>query len=165
MANKCQNLKKLECNLQDTQNSDLKQILSSIKAFPALKRFNLKMFAFDVNFCHHLLCKDMFSFEAFKGLSNITHLTLYCDFLLFKEKSLKDIDIILPNLQYLVIDNRLNLNREEVTQMADILSRLSKLKIFKFQIFPIFNHMNNNEMGIIFREKCKKLQTFEINPK
>ena len=138
------------CNLEDIRNSDILQILFSIKAFPALKRLCLKMFRRNY----------IFSFEAFKGLSNITHLTVFCNYLLFKEKTLKDIDIILPNLQYLVFVNHFILNREEVTQMADILSRLSKLKSLKFQILK---QLDYNEIEVMFREKCKNLQTFKIN--
>ena len=98
LANKCQKLKSIECVLDMTENSDISQLLSAIKAFPALNRLYLR------------LCGDLdrnefnnFSFEAFKGLSNITHLTLYCDSVILNEKKLKDIDIYLPNIQYLEI--------------------------------------------------------------
>ena len=155
MANKCQKLKSFECSLCMTENSDLIQMLSSIKAFPALKRLNLNL----KEYFRKKVVKDSFSFEAFKGLSNITHLTLNFNFVKFKEMTFKDIDINLPNLQYLLIYIEFDSNREEVTEMADILSRLSKLKTLKLRIS---SYLNNNEIEVIFREKCKKLQTFKI---
>ena len=156
IAIRCQKLKKIECNLLLT-DPDVRQILSSIKAFRALKRLNLRLFESesDLN-----VFNDIFSIEAFKGLSNITHLTLYSDLGSFKETTLKDIDINLPNLQYLVIETPFKLTPEEVTQMADILSRLSKLKTLKLLID---SDLNNDEIEVQFLEKCKKLQNFDIN--
>ena len=85
-------------------------------------------------------------------------MTLYSGYFLFE--GMKDIVIYLPNLQYLVLENRFAPNRDEMTQMADILSRLSKLKTLKLEIY---SKLNDNEIEVIFRQKCKKLQTFEIN--
>ena len=45
MANKCQKLKRIECSLKMTsENSDIRQILTTIKAFPALKRLDLNLY-------------------------------------------------------------------------------------------------------------------------
>ena len=166
MAEKCQKLKSFDFELYISilsQNSDAIQILSSIKAFTALKRLCLRLkgnfsgIIFDDTF------NDIFSFEAFKGLSDITHLTLDFDSVIFKESTLKDIDINLPNIQYLVLENRFTLNGEEMTQMADILSRLSRLQAFKLRVM---SKLNNNEIRVIFDKSCKKLRklrTFKIN--
>ena len=132
-------LKSFTIRLKIMKNSDLKQLLSPFEAFPALKRLNLRLSG-------HLY---KFSFEAFKGLSKITHLTLRG---YFDVKSFKDIDINLPNLQCLVIESSFNLNREEVTQMADILSRLSKLFTLKLYIS---SDLKKKEIVSEFRKKCK----------
>ena len=154
MANKCQKLKCFECTLEMTENSDIIQLLTSIKAFPALKRLLLRLTA---DFDNKNALNYKFSFEVFEGLSNLTHLTLgfgYCISFLFE-----DINNYLPNLQYLVIKNRFNLNREVMTQLADNLSRLSKLKTLKL---IISSKLNINEIKVIFHKKCQKLKAFKI---
>ena len=153
MANKFQKLRSIEYCLFLEENSDIRQLISSVEAFPALKRL---CFIFYEN-------QDMCSFEAFKGLSNITHLTLYCDFMTFKETTLKDIYIYLPNLQYLVIDNSFELNGEEVTQMANILSRLSKLKSLKLRFnLILISEPNKKAIEVRILQKCQKLRTLKI---
>ena len=97
MANKCQKLKSIATCLKMSKNSDLRQLLSPFEAFPSLKRLSLRLYG----------NLDIFSFEAFKGLSDITHLTLLFGWgSELKESILKDIDINLPNLQYLAIQNK-----------------------------------------------------------
>ena len=130
MANKCQKLKSIECEFDiSSNNSDIRQIFSSFVAFPALKRLHLSL---SFNDLPDFDLDEFESFEAFKGLSNITHLTLrlicYWDLFLKIWHILKDIDIYLPKLQYLEIADSFKLTAEEVTQMADILSRLSRLQ-------------------------------------
>ena len=72
MAIKCKKLKNFNCSLFMTDSTDIRLILTSIKAFPALKRLSLRLNAdFAINEVN-----DIFTFEAFKGLSNISHLTL-----------------------------------------------------------------------------------------
>ena len=128
MGYKCKNLKDIECKFDICSvNSNLGLLLSSFMSFPALKRLYLSFFInkdedFDIN--------QIFSFEAFKGLSNITHLTLHSSERL-KANILTDIDINLPKLQYLNIITTFDVNPIEVTQMADILSRLSRLQTLK----------------------------------
>ena len=156
MANKCQKLKSFECNLVITENLDIKQLLSSLEAFPALKRLNLCVSG---DFFNENISKNIFSFEAFKGLSNITHLTLYINYYLFNETIFKDIDINLPNIQYLEFKASLNPSPEEVTQMADILSRLSRLQTLKL----VFRKgINYNEIEVKIREKCRKIRLIDI---
>ena len=105
----------------------------------------------------------MFSFEAFKGLSNITHLTLSLDSngreFAIKAITLTDIDIHLPNLQYFELVDKIDATPEEVTQMADILSRLSRLQTLKLA----FNSdVNYNEIEVKIRENCRKIRTIDI---
>ena len=160
MANKCQKLKSFDFKLIMSKKSDVRQILYSIKAFPALKRLDLRLYADFYGFIFDHTFKDIFSFEAFKGLSNITHLTLDFDSVILKQSILKDIDINLPNLQYLVIGNIFTLNLKEITEMADILSRLSRLQTLKLRVMSRYG---NNKIRVIFHENCKKLRTFKVN--
>ena len=81
-----------------------------------------------INICE--IC-DNFSFKLFEGLENITHLTLLfpdgrLDRMVDKRR-LQNIDIYLPNLQYFVINNSIELSEWG----ADIPSRLFKLETFK----------------------------------
>ena len=158
MAKKCQKLKSIECGFDlSSDNSNLGLLLSSFEAFPALKRLDLSIHYngfeyFDIN--------QMFSFEAFKSLSNITHLSLnfraFSHIIKLGANILRDIDIILPKLQYLNIINTFDVTPEEVTQMADILIRLSRLQTLKL-------HFNKRkiyfkEIEVKIREKCKKFR-------
>ena len=146
-------------------DSDLRQLLPKLKAFPALKR--LKLWT-DIHEWEDLFIENdypidsnhLFSFEAFEGLSNITHLSLCLDLRQISNESiLKEIDINLPKLQYLEIKNKFNTTPEGVTQMADILSRLSRLETLKLMF----------ESGVDFKpievqitEKCRKIKEIEI---
>ena len=153
MANKCQKLKRFECSFEITDNTrreDIRQLLSSIKAFPALKRLYLRLY------CGYYI----FPFEAFKGLSNITHLTLYFQDDIPKVSFFNDIAINLPNLQYLAIDDCIYISNQGVTQTAEILSRLSKLKFLRLYVY---SNLGERKIKEIYRENCKNLQTFKIN--
>ena len=150
MANKCQKLKSIECSFNI--NSDLKQLLSPFEAYPALKRLNLKL-------CGNF---EIFSFEAFKGLSNITHLTL--NFHSYSIEStraniLTDIDIHLPELQYFEMKNKIDATQEEFTQMADILSRLSRLQTLELMLKKTVNY---EEFEVKIREKCREIRTINL---
>ena len=94
MANKCQKLKSFTFNLDMTENSEMRQLLTSIKAFPALKRLYLRLYSDSDN----NLFSDIFTFETFKGLSNLTHLTFWFNYSSYFLIDFKDIDIYLPNL-------------------------------------------------------------------
>ena len=166
MANNCQNLKSIECGFViNDGNPDIRQLLSYLKVFPALKRLSLGLYFFfnddeeeedadlDVN--------HFFSLELFKGFSNITHFSLCSESPEFlKESTLKDIDINLPKLQYLQIKDRFDTTPEGVTQMADILSRLSRLQTIELsfksgvEVKPIKQQIT---------EKCKKIRKIELN--
>ena len=163
MSNNCQNLKSIGFGFKiNHQNSDIRQLLSQLKAFPPLKRLNLLLIFFndekDIN------VNQIFSFELFKGFENMTHLRLYFDLEIrrktLKESVLKDIDINLPNLQYLKISDYFDTTPEGVTQMADILSRLSRLETIELKF----------KSGVDFKpieeqitKKCKEIRKIEIN--
>ena len=132
----------------------LKLFLTALKAFPALKRLDL----------WSEWCDLTLSFEAFEGLSNITHLTLHLNLGKYSyervnEEILKQININLPNLQYLEIKNAFDTTPEGVTEIADILSRLSRLETLKLKF----------KSGVDFKpieeqitEKCRKIKEIEI---
>ena len=124
MEKNCRKLKSFEFGFEmKFDNSELRQFLSVFVAFRELRRLNLYiLYTFDIN--------QLFPFEALKGNSNITHLTLDIDDYL-NWNILKEIDINLLNLQYLEIGSIFDATPKEVTQMADILSRLSRLQTLK----------------------------------
>ena len=160
MANNCQNLKSIECNFNIEQNSDIRQLLSQMITFPALKRLKLR-FDLIYNEGEDNIEFSVFSFELFKGFSNITHLSLYINRrLTLKESILKDIDINLPNLQYLEIDYPFDTTPEGVTQMADILSRLSRLQTIRFIFFFGINFKPFEEQ---ITKNCRKIRKIKIN--
>ena len=104
---------------------------------------------------------QLFSFELFKGFSNITHLSLWFNFRqTLKESILKEIDINLPKLQYLEIKDRFDTTPEGVTQMADILSRLSRLETLKLRFKSAVNYKPIEEQ---ITKKCRKIKEIEIH--
>ena len=151
MAKHCRNLKSLNCSFN--QNSDLIQFLTQLKAFSALKRLWLD---FVVNEGENIInFNEFFSFELFKGFENITHLSLGFNSHYLKESIIKEIDINLPKLQFLEILYPFDTTPEGVTQMADILSRLSRLETLKLFF----------KSGVDFKpieeqitEKCRKIK-------
>ena len=163
MANNCKNLKSIECGFDiNDKNSDVKELLSQLKTFP-LKRLNLRFGLVDneENFVD-IDVNQLFSLELLKGFSNITHLSLRFGFYsgpTLKESILKEIDINLPKLQYLEIYNTFEITAEEVKQMAEILSRLSRLETLKLRF----------KTGVDFKpieekitEKCRKIRNIEF---
>ena len=155
MANKCQKLKSIKCSFQT--NLEITQLLSPFKAFPALKRLNLTFYCyknvFDIN--------EYFSFEAFRGLSNITHLTIYlCGKVsAIKANILNQILLILPKLRYFKLFSEITATPEQVTQMANILSRLLRLQTLKLFFSECIDY---NEIKVKIREKCRKIRAIEI---
>ena len=155
MVKNCRNLKSVFCCFKIDENSDLIQLLSHLKAFLALKRLNLWL---DLD--NNIDVNQLFSLDLFKGFSNITHLTLgFGGKHIFKYWIFSDIDINLPKLQYLEIINIFDISSEEVTQMADILSRLSRLETLKLKF----------KSGVDFKpieeqmtEKCRKIKEIKL---
>ena len=160
MANNCQNLKSIDCRFIARQISDIRQFLSQLKAFP-LKRLNLWLIFFNNKDSKDIDVNQLFSFELFKGFENITHLSFQKNAVghTMKESVLKEIDINLPKLQYLKVRNIFDTTPEGVTQMADILSRLSRLQTIELKF----------KTGIDFKpieeqitKKCKKIRKIQI---
>ena len=161
MANNCQNLKSIECYFViNNDNSDIRQLLSLLKVFP-LKRLIFSLPFVDNEGEDNIDVNQLFSFELFKGFENITHLSLHFGFTqTLKESILKDIDINLPNLQYLEIENRFDTTPEGVTQMADILSRLSRLQTIELQFKSGVNFKPIEEQ---ITEKCRKIDKIYLS--
>ena len=135
MAVNCRNLKSIDCRFDFYQISDIRQLLFQLKLFSELKRLNLWL-----NFDHNedednIDVNQLFSFELFKGFSNISHLTISFDLKTnLKDSILKEIDINLPKLQYLEIKDKFETTPEGVKQMADIFSRLSRLETLEIEV-------------------------------
>ena len=156
MSNNCQNLKSFIFSFNiNEQNSEIIQLFPQLKAFSALKRLDLWL---DLD--NNIDVNQLFSFELFKGFENITHLSLcFCGKHLLKESILKDIDINLPKLQYLEINNNFDISPEEVTQMAGILSRLSRLETLILYFEPGVNFKPIEEQ---ITEKCRKIEEIKM---
>ena len=161
MANICRNLRSIDCRyILDVQNSDIRQLLFQLKAFP-LKRLNLDLIFISDKSSDSIDVNQLFSFELFEGFENITHLRLHFHWRpILKESILKDIDIYLPKLQYLEIKYRFDATPEVVTQMVDILSRLSRLQT----IHLVF------KSGVDFKpieeqitKKCRKIKEIKLS--
>ena len=160
MANKCRNLKSIGCHFKiDGKNSDMKQLLSHLKAFP-LKRLNLYLYFIYNEVEDNIDVNQLFSFELFKGFSNITHLSYQFEGIKTpKDWTLKEIDISLPKLQYFQIEYPIDTTPEGVTQMADNLSRLSRLETLKL-LFE--SGVDYKPIGKKITEKCRKIRKIEI---
>ena len=157
LANKCPKLKRLEFDfyIEYTNILELKQQLNPLKAFHSLKRLdiNLPILSVKSNIYE-------FSFKAFEGLSNITHLGLKFNGNHVNESVLKDIDNYLPKLQYLEIKSRFTTHLRGMTQMVEILSRLSRLQTIKLR----FKHeVDYQPMKAMIIEKCLKIKTIKLS--
>ena len=159
MAN--QNLKSIDFDLYIKRNhSDIRQFFSQFKTFPALKRLNLSFRFYYNEGEDNIDVNQILYFKVFKGFSNITHLSLVINGTqLSKELKFKDIDINLPKLQYLEISNKLNSTPEGVQQMAEILSRLSRLETLKLW-FKTGVDLKPIEEQIT--EMCRKIRKIQI---
>ena len=161
MANICKNLKSIDCRIFIGRNSDITQLLSHLKAFPALKRLSLcvslifqKVDEQDIDY------NQLFTFESFEGFSNITHLYIRFDIKPQNVSIFKGIDINLPKLQYLQIIPIIRITPEGVTQTADILSRLSRLETLKVWFITKVDLKPIEEQ---IRKKCRKIRKLQIN--
>ena len=161
MANNCKNLKSFYCDFViNDKNSNKRQFFSQLKAFPALKRLNLWLNIVNNEGEDNIDVNQLFSFELFEGLSNISCLYLgFEDRTTLKYSFLTNIDINLSNLQILEISDIFDTTPEGVTQMADILSRLPRLQKIKLKF----------KSGVDFKpieeqitEKCRKIRKINI---
>ena len=163
MANNCRKLKSIVFGFKsDVQNSNIKQLLSHLKAFSALKRLKLFLFLVNNNGQDNIDVNRLFSFKSFQGFSNMTHLRL-CFILRqkFEIWALKGIDINLPKLQYLEIKNTFDITPEGVTEMADILSRLSRLETLKLKL-SFKTDVNYDPIEEQITKQCRKIRKIEI---
>ena len=129
MANYCQNLKSIGCGfvIYD-KNSDIRQFLTQLNAFPALKRLNLCLY---LEKGHNIDVNELFSFELSKSLRKITHLTLDFDRgralrLSRRSSRLNKKHINSQEPPYLEIKDIVDETLDGVTQMSDILRRKSQ---------------------------------------
>ena len=158
MANSCRNLKSIEFGyVISDQNSNITQLLVQLKAFP-LKRLNLEL-----TFKDNIDVNQLFSFELFKDFSNITHLSICFDWRqTLKESILREIDINLPNLQYLEIKFPFDTTPEGVQQMAETLSRLSRLQTIKLKFKSGVDFKPIKEQITNHCRKIKQIKLFSI---
>ena len=162
MAKSCPNIKSIVCCFSNDGLNSFKQLLSHLKAFPALRRLNVITDLLIPGTDDNTDVNQWFSFELFKEFVNITHLRLGFNIIsIFNKPILKEIDIYLPNLQYLAIDNQFDTTPEGVTQMTDILSRLSSLETLKLVFKSRVDSQLFKEQII---EKCRKIREIEIQP-
>ena len=160
MANNCRNLKRIDCCFTIDQNSDIKELLSQLKAFPALKRLNLWFRFYNYEVDVNIDVNQLFSFELFKGFENITHLSLgFGSTQTLKESILREIDINLPKLQYLQITNTFETTPEGVIQMADILNRLSRLQTINL---GLRDKVDLKPIKKQFTQKWRKIKKIQI---
>ena len=154
LSNKFPKLKSIQIGFVSVK--DLRQHLCPLKAFPELKRLDLVLaFLKPQNKCE-------FSFQAFRELSNITHLTLEFKVNQLNEKILTNIDIYLPKLQYLSIKCRIFTDEKGMTQMAVFLSRLSSLRTI---VLRLNLGSDTQLMTTKIVEKCKKIRNIDISDK
>ena len=155
IAIKCPKIKRIVLNSTIVLKniSEAKQLFQVLKAFPSLKRLYIIL----MDRTGLQTTNDWFSFELFNGFpQQFTHLSLgFCEKPL-NESVLKDIDIYLPKLQYLHICGPLMTDTKGLTQMADILSRLSSLQTIKLEFEEGVDYQPIKAMII---EKCPKIKT------
>ena len=132
--------------------SVLRQQLSSLKAFPELTRLELGLLFLEDDY-------DQFSFKLCEELSNVTHLTLAFFGKDLDHKTLTDIEIYLPKLQYLFIGYLIVEDKEGVKQTAESLSRLSSLRTIGLCLR--YQHISESLKAKIIK-KCRKLQKISI---
>ena len=136
--------------------SDIEQLMSSLKAFPHLKRLDFRL-----KFMTFLKFDAIFSLKSFP--EQLTHLGLFFRIpYKLKVSHLKDLEIHLPKLQYLFIKNQIIADEEGVTQMAEILSRLPRLESINLEFDSEVNCQPIREKII---EKCLKIRSIVINDK
>ena len=135
--------------------SEAEQLFCKLKAFPSLKRLDM-----DLVERTHFENNQWFSFELFKELPKITHLDLNCySCEELNESVLKDIGIYLPNLQYFGFHTPLKIDTKGMTQMADILSRLSSLQTINLRFKRKIDYRSMKAMII---EKCPKIKAIQL---
>ena len=158
IANKCPKLKRIVFHSQFILKdiSEVKQLFQLLEAFPSLKRL-------DINFKDRTCFQttnQWFSFELFKGFpQQLTHLDLrFCGHQT-NASIHKDIDIYLPKLQYLSFHSPVKIDQKGMTQMATILSRLSRLQTIRVKFD---REVDYQPMKAMIIEKCPKIKTIKF---
>ena len=147
IANKCQKLKNIGIYfIMISKNcEDINDVLTLLRQFKRLRRLEVSFYNSDDS----KESIELFSFKVFKGLENITHLSI--EFFRISEPLsetiLTDIDINFPKLQDFTFDNDLDVTDWTV----DILSRLSNLQKVDFKISE-----NADQFESKLIEKCRK---------
>ena len=155
-AKKFPNLKRIHLfiDIKIENITDFEELMSSLKAFPHLKRLNIHL-----GFESYFTFNKIFSFEGFP--QQLTHLSLNIKFKNTFDlvTHLKGLDIHLPNLQSLRLPSPITTNEKGVRKIADILSRLSSLQTIYLWFYPSIDCQPIREKII---EKCLKIRTIEI---
>ena len=128
--------------------------MSSLKAFPHLKRLDISL-----DFWSYSEFEKIFSIKYFP--QQLTHLRLYFRFYPFSHfKPFKDIDIYLPKLQYLVIQNEERTGIKSA-KVVENLSRLPRLVTINLRSMERYG-MLIPEYYDKFTEKCPKIKTIRF---
>ena len=119
MALNCNQLKSIECNYSLVLNEDkqIEELLSPLRQFKRLKRLRLRFLThFETNGYSDFDSDSeqefreiakLFSFKAFKGFENLTHLSIdfgYSYYKILSGSIFTRIDSYLPNLTHLVLE-------------------------------------------------------------
>ena len=132
------------------------ELLSPLRQFKELKRLALML-----HFHNNTFEKsdkeniESFSFKAFEGFKDLTHLNFY-PIMHFKETILTDIDINLPNIQKLVIRRPFKASK----WTAHILSQLSHLESIDMDIE---NESIHRLIETEITENCKRIRKICCN--
>ena len=162
---KLKNLKSIELGLAPLSSPtkmiemyrDLKGVLFLLKS--SLKRLNFKFYSYDPG------CFDEQNLIVHLDGLNITHLNLGFErkkiyklsklIDLQKPYFVKNIDLILPDLQYLEISSTLEASEQNVLDMANTLSRIPSLQTIKLRFC---DRGVSKLFGRQIFEKCKKFK-------
>ena len=155
MTKKFPNLKrfKFRNNIILENTSQFEELMSSLKAFPYLKRLDIRL-----GFDSGLEFDKMFSLKNFP--QQLTHLSLRFDFEhTLNESHFKDLDIYLRKLQFLRYRSKVSTHKKGVRKIGYILSRLSRLETINLW-FDLKVDCQPIREKII--QKCRKIRKIEI---
>ena len=151
MSRNCPHLKMigLRFGFNESNKSKIDYLFSSLRRFKQLRKLRLSLFNDNNDMKTQFL--ELFSCSALKGLEKLTYFYLRLNTVAIDEKILTDIDVNLPNLQYLRLDHAIN----HTEWSADILSRLTKLQ-------SIYFSPKNESFRKLMEEKliqnCRKIE-------
>ena len=135
--------------------TSIDELMAPLRQFGRLKR--LEIYLVD-DFTPEEI--EMFSFKAFKGFEELTHLLLYfIHDLSADEKILTDIDIHLPKLQSLIL---YGICVKPTEWTADILSRLSALETIEMTVNDKSIDLMIPQIKSKLIEKCKRIRKISV---